>query len=214
MLSSKLFVGGFLLLSIFGCKNDMEESRPSPLTEEKTPTQEKGVYHLSSSEIRSLSATYTPQGARSTTNAPDIKRREAIAKVSQDLLTFLSKKVNSEQGEVAHCIITNDKITGKVWVEDITIYHPNEMNPLGLLFANSLMDRSDRSEADLIETKREKIRIDCEGGSNDGKQIIIDRPRGPGDIISIGKKVGDFMSDCLDGGGCVRVCKTSMMYFF
>jgi len=86
-------------------------------------------------------------------------------------------------------------------------YEVLELDPLILGLALGLAE----GEYDLLEPNKEQLELYCNGGTKDGTSITVDRPTGPLSAIKFGKAIEDFANDCLDGGGCVEVCKASAM---
>lgn len=67
------------------------------------------------------------------------------------------------------------------------------------------------NDNELYGAKKEKLMHYCDGGTNDGKTITLDRPTNAFNAASYGKKVAQFAADCLDGGGCLQVCNAGYL---
>lgn len=52
----------------------------------------------------------------------------------------------------------------------------------------------------------EKLQHYCDGGTQNGSSLTLDRPKGPVGAMSYGKKVAEFAQNCLNGGGCLQIC--------
>ncbi len=84
------------------------------------------------------------------------------------------------------------------------IINLDELDPLALMFVGSF-DNVNTTNS----TGGEKINIDCNGGTNNGKNIVVDRPTGVLSATRVARQIEKFMSDCLDGGGCLEICKAN-----
>jgi len=86
-------------------------------------------------------------------------------------------------------------------------YEILELDPLILGLALGLTE----GKYDFLTPDKEQLELYCDGGTEDGTSITVDRPTGPLSAIKFGKAIEDFSNACLDGGGCIEVCKASAM---
>lgn len=54
--------------------------------------------------------------------------------------------------------------------------------------------------------KKERLECYCDVETQDGSSITLDRLDGKISAAIYGKKVSDFATACLDGGGCLQIC--------
>lgn len=59
------------------------------------------------------------------------------------------------------------------------------------------------------DAKKEKLYHQCVGGKNDSKTLVLDRPDSKISGAIYADKLSQFASECLDGGGCLEICKLS-----
>ena len=209
-----------ILLGTFSCSQDSDIEPISNSTPEPSAvlqeSGQQGVIHVSSAQLSALRVSYSQLNTKGIIPNSHVTRSEALSKLSAQLLEILPSYTDLKQGEFASIVVANDKDLQEVWIEEITIYQPKKMDPLALAFAMALVPKSASIDFSTITPnasgEQEKIRVSCDGGKLDGGSVVVDRPRGKWDAIKVGKKIADFISECIDGGGCVHVCKTSLTY--
>jgi len=61
---------------------------------------------------------------------------------------------------------------------------------------------------ELLEPDKEQLELICNGGTNDGKSIKVDKPKSM--FSKAATEIYKFSIDCLNGGGCVKMCTVSI----
>ena len=209
-----------LLLGATSCTKDQDiesTADPSPSTAAKAQeTEEPDVTHIPSSQLRSLRASYSPHQAKGLSLDSHSARTEALTTLSDQLLKILPSFADPKRGEFAAIVISNDKDRQEVRVEEVTVYDPEKIGLLNLLFAIALMPKSESDELDTPQTTEagapSKMLFSCDGGTKDGSSVKVNFPKNDGDLMEASKKIASFISECMDGASHEHISKTTIFY--
>ena len=209
-----------LLLGATSCTKDQDiesTADPSPLTTVKAQeTEEPDVTHIPSSQLRALRASYSPHQAKSLSLDTRSTRTEALTTLSDQLLKTLPSFADPKRSEFASIVISNDKDRQEVRVEEVTVYDPEKIGLLNLLFAIALMPKSESDELDTPQTTEagapSKMLFSCDGGMKDGSSVKVNFPKNNGDLMEASKKIATFISECMAGEARDHVSKTTLIY--
>ena len=199
-----------LLLGATSCTKDQDiesTADPSPSTAVKAQeAEEPGATHIPSSQLLSLRTSYSPHSART----------EALTTLSDQLLRSLPSFANPKQGKFAAIVISDDKDRQEIRIEEVTVYDPEKIGLLNLLFAIAPMPKSDSDELDTAQSTEagapSKMLFSCDGGAKDGSSVKVNFPKNDGDLMEASKKIASFISECMEGAGHDHVSKTTLFY--
>ncbi len=79
-----------------------------------------------------------------------------------------------------------------------------------MMWANAFDNSLNNTNNKTLGTGKQKLYLQCSGGKNDSKTLTVDRPSDVNTATESGKKMAPFINDCLKGGGCVLVCKSTV----
>ena len=209
-----------LLLGATSCTKDQDiesTADPSPSTAVKAQeTEEPDVTHIPSSQLRSLRASYSPHQAKGLSLDSQSARTEALTTLSDQLLKILPSFADPKRGEFAAIVISNDKDLQEIRIEEVTVYDPEKIGLLNLLFAIALMPKSESDELDTAQSTEagtpSRMLFSCDGGVKDGSSIKVNFPKNDGDLMEASKKIASFISECMEGEGHDHVSKTTLIY--
>ena len=209
-----------LLLGATSCSKDQDiesTADPSPSTAVKAQeTEEPDVTHIPSSQLRSLRASYSPHQAKGLSLDSRSARTEALTTLSDQLLKILPSFADPKRGEFASIVISNDKDRQEVRVEEVTVYDPEKIGLLNLLFAIALMPKSESDELDTPQTTEagtpSKMLFSYDGGTKDGSSVKVNFPKNDGDLMEASKKIATFISECMEGEDRDHASKTTLIY--
>ena len=209
-----------LLLGATSCTKDQDiesTADPSPSTAVKAQkAEEPGATHIPSSQLLSLRTSYSPHQAKGLPLDSHSARTEALTTLSDQLLRSLPSFADPKRGEFAAIVISNDKDRQKVRVEEVTVYDPEKIGLLNLLFAIALMPKSESDELDTAQATESgapsKMLFSCDGGAKDGSSIKVNFPKNDKDLMEASKKIATFISECMVGEARDHVSKTTLIY--
>ena len=209
-----------LLLGATSCTKDQDiesTADPSPSTAVKAQkAEEPGATHIPSSQLLSLRTSYSPHQAKGLPLDSHSARTEALTTLSDQLLRSLPSFADPKRGEFAAIVISNDKDRQKVRVEEVTVYDPEKVGLLNLLFAIALMPKSESDELDTAQATESgapsKMLFSCDGGAKDGSSIKVNFPKNDKDLMEASKKIATFISECMAGETRDHVSKTTLIY--
>lgn len=209
-----------LLLGATSCTKDQDiesTADPSPSTAVKAQeTEEPDVTHIPSSQLRSLRASYSLHQAKGLSLDSHSARTEALTTLSDQLLRSLPSFADPKQGKFAAIVVSDDKDHQEVRIEEATVYDPEKIGLLNLLFAIALMPKSDSDMLDTTQSTEagapSKMLFSCDGGAKDGSSVKVNFPKNDGDLMEASKKIATFMSECLAGEARDHVSKTTFIY--
>ena len=209
-----------LLLGATSCTKDQDiesTADPSPSTAVKAQeAEEPGATHIPSSQLLSLRTSYSPHQAKGLPLDSHSARTEALTTLSDQLLRSLPSFADPKQGKFAAIVISDDKDRQEIRIEEVTVYDPEEIGLLNLLFAIALMPKSDSDELDTAQSTEagapSKMLFSCDGGAKDGSSVKVNFPKNDGDLMEASKKIASFISECMEGAGHDHVSKTTLFY--
>ena len=209
-----------LLLGATSCTKDQDiesTADPSPSTAVKAQeTEEPDVTHIPSSQLRSLRASYSPHQAKGLSLDSHSARTEALTTLSDQLLKILPSFADPKRGEFAAIVVSDDKDRQEVRIEEVTVYDPEKIGLLNLLFAIALMPKSESDELDTPQTTEagtpSKMLFSYDGGTKDGSSVKVNFPKNDGDLMEASKKIASFISECMDGASHEHISKTTLFY--
>lgn len=206
-----------LLLGATSCIKDQDiESTAAPAPSTAVKAEEPGSTHIPSSQLRSLRASYSPHQAKGFSLDSHSARTEALTTLSDQLLKILPSFADPKRGEFAAIVISNDKDRQEVSVEEVTVYDPEKIGLLNLLFAIALMPKSESDELSAAQSTEagapSKMLFSCDGGTKDGSSVKVNFPKSDGDLMEASKKIASFISECMEGAGHDHVSKTTLIY--
>ena len=209
-----------LLLGATSCTKDQDiesTADPSPSTAVKAQeTEEPDVTHIPSSQLRSLRASYSPHQAKGLSLDSRSARTEALTTLSDQLLKILPSFADPKRGEFAAIVICNNKDLQEIRIEEVTVYDPEKIGLLNLLFAIALMPKSESDELSTAHSTEDgapsKMLFSCDGGVKDGSSVKVNFPKNDGDLMEASKKIASFISECMEGAGHDHVSKTTLIY--
>ena len=209
-----------LLLGATSCTKDQDiesaaDSTPSP-TAVTQEAEEPDVTHIPSSQLRSLRASYSPHQAKGLSLDSHSARTEALTTLSDQLLKILPSFADPKQGKFAAIVISDDKDRQEIRIEEVTVYDPEKIGLLNLLFAIALMPKSDSDMLDTAQSTEagapSKMLFSCDGGAKDGSSVKVNFPKNDGDLMEASKKIATFISECMEGEDRDHVSKTTLIY--
>lgn len=151
-----------LLLGATSCTKDQDiESTAAPAPSTTVKAEEPGGTHIPSSQLRSLRASYSPHQAKGLSLDSRSARTEALTTLSDQLLKILPSFADPKRSEFASIVISNDKDHQEVRVEEVTVYDPEKIGLLNLLFAIALMPKSESDELDTPRQLKLGLRARC-----------------------------------------------------
>ncbi len=209
-----------LLLGATSCTKDQDiesTADPSPSTAVKAQeTEEPDITHIPSSQLRSLRASYSPHQAKGLPLDSQSARTEALTTLSDQLLKILPSFADPKRGEFAAIVVSDDKDRQEVRIEEVTVYDPEKIGLLNLLFAIALMPKSDSDMLDTAQSTEagapSKMLFSCDGGAKDGSSAKVNFPKNDGDLMEASKKIAAFISECMEGEVRDHVSKTTLIY--
>lgn len=209
-----------LLLGATSCTKDQDiesTADPSPSTAVKAQeTEEPDVTHIPSSQLRSLRASYSPHQTKGLPLDSQSARTEALTTLSDQLLKTLPSFADPKQGKFAAIVVSDDKDRQEVRIEEVTVYDPEKIGLLNLLFAIALMPKSDSDMLDTAQSTEagapSKMLFSCDGGAKDDSSIKVNFPKNDGDLMEASKKIATFISECMAGEARDHVSKTTLIY--
>ena len=209
-----------LLLGATSCTKDQDiesTADPSPSTAVKAQeTEDPDVTHIPSSQLRSLHASYSPHQAKGLPLDSQSAHTEALTTLSEQLLKILPSFADPKRGEFAAIVVSDDKGRQEVRIEEVTVYDPEKIGLLNLLFAIALMPKSDSDMLDTAQSTEagapSKMLFSCDGGAKDGSSVKVNFPKNDGDLMEASKKIASFISECMEGAGHDHVSKTTLFY--
>ena len=209
-----------LLLGATSCTKDQDiesTADPSPSTAVKAQeTEDPDVTHIPSSQLRSLHASYSPHQAKGLPLDSQSAHTEALTTLSEQLLKILPSFADPKRGEFAAIVVSDDKGRQEVRIEEVTVYDPEKIGLLNLLFAIALMPKSDSDMLDTAQSTEagapSKMLFSCDGGAKDSSSVKVNFPKNDGDLMEASKKIASFISECMEGAGHDHVSKTTLFY--
>ena len=209
-----------LLLGATSCTKDQDiesTADPSPSTAVKAQeTEEPDVTHIPSSQLRSLRASYSLHQAKGLSLDSHSARTEALTTLSDQLLKILPSFADPKRGEFAAIVICNNKDLQEIRIEEVTVYDPEKIGLLNLLFAIALMPKSESDELSTAHSTEDgapsKMLFSCDGGAKDGNSIKVNFPKDDGDLMEASKKIATFINECMEGEAGDHVSKTTLIY--
>ena len=209
-----------LLLGATSCTKDQDiesTADPSPSTAVKAQeTEEPDVTHIPSSQLRSLRASYSPHQAKGLSLDHQSTHAEALTTLSDQLLKILPSFADPKQGKFAAIVVSDDKDRQEVRIEEVTVYDPEKIGLLNLLFAIALMPKSESDELSTAHSTEDgvpsKMLFSCDGGAKDGSSVKVNFPKNDGDLMEASKKIATFISECMEGEARDHVSKTTLIY--
>ena len=209
-----------LLLGAISCTKDQDiesTADPSPSTAVKAQeTEDPDVTHIPSSQLRSLHASYSPHQAKGLPLDSQSAHTEALTTLSEQLLKILPSFADPKRGEFAAIVVSDDKGRQEVRIEEVTVYDPEKIGLLNLLFAIALMPKSDSDMLDTAQSTEagapSKMLFSCDGGAKDGSSVKVNFPKNDGDLMEAGKKIATFISECMAGEARDHVSKITLIY--
>ena len=209
-----------LLLGATSCTKDQDiesTADPSPSTAVKAQeAEEPGATHIPSSQLLSLRASYSPHQAKGLSLDSRSARTEALTTLADQLLKILPSFADPKRSEFASIVISNDKDRQEVRVEEVTVYDPEKIGLLNLLFAIALMPKSESDEFSTTQSTEtgtpSKMLFSCDGGAKDGSSVKVNFPKNDGDLMEASRKIASFISECMEGEGHDHVSKTTLIY--
>ena len=206
-----------LLLGATSCTKDQDiESTAAPAPSTAVKAEEPGSTHIPSSQLRSLRASYSPHQAKGLSLDSQSARTEAFTTLSDQLLKILPSFADPKRSEFASIVISNDKDRQEVRVEEVTVYDPEKIGLLNLLFAIALMPKSESDEFSTTQSTEtgtpSKMLFSCDGGAKDGSSVKVNFPKNDGDLMEASRKIASFISECMEGEGHDHVSKTTLIY--
>ena len=170
-----------LLLGATSCTKDQDiesTADPSPSTAVKAQeTEDPDVTHIPSSQLRSLHASYSPHQAKGLPLDSQSAHTEALTTLSEQLLKILPSFADPKRGEFAAIVVSDDKGRQEVRIEEVTVYDPEKIGLLNLLFAIALMPKSDSDMLDTAQSTEagapSKMLFSCDGGEKDGSSVKV-----------------------------------------
>lgn len=206
-----------LLLGATSCTKDQDiESTAAPAPSTAVKAEEPGSTHIPSSQLRSLRASYSPHQAKGLPLDSQSARTEALTTLSDQLLKILPSFADPKRGEFAAIVVSNDKDRQEVRIEEVTVYDPEKIGLLNLLFAIALMPKSESDEFSTTQSTEtgtpSKMLFSCDGGAKDGSSVKVNFPKNDGDLMEASKKIASFISECMEGEGHDHVSKTTLIY--
>lgn len=206
-----------LLLGATSCTKDQDiESTAAPAPSTAVKAEEPGSTHIPSSQLRSLRASYSPHQAKGLSLDSRPARTEALTTLSDQLLKILPSFADPKRGEFAAIVICNDKDLQEIRIEEVTVYDPEKIGLLNLLFAIALMPKSDFDALDTAQSTEagapSKMLFSCDGGAKDGSSVKVNFPKNDKDLMEASKKIATFISECMAGEARDHVSKTTLIY--
>ena len=209
-----------LLLGATSCSKDQDiesTADPSPSTAVKAQeTEEPDVTHIPSSQLRSLRASYSPHQAKGLPLDSQSAHAEALTTLSDQLLKALPSFADPKRGKFAAIVVSDDKDRQEVRIEEVTVYDPEKIGLLNLLFAIALMPKSDSDMLDTAQATEagapSKMLFSCDGGAKDGSSVKVNFPKNDKDLMEASKKIATFISECMAGEAQDHVSKTTLIY--
>ena len=209
-----------LLLGATSCTKDQDiesTADPSPSTAVKAQeTEDPDVTHIPSSQLRSLHASYSPHQAKGLPLDSQSAHTEALTTLSEQLLKILPSFADPKRGEFAAIVVSDDKGRQEVRIEEVTVYDPEKIGLLNLLFAIALMPKSDSDMLDTAQATEagapSKMLFSCDGGAKDGSSVKVNFPKNDKDLMEASKKIATFISECMAGEAQDHVSKTTLIY--
>ncbi len=209
-----------LLLGATSCTKDQDiesTADPSPSTAVKAQeTEDPDVTHIPSSQLRSLHASYSPHQAKGLPLDSQSAHTEALTTLSEQLLKILPSFADPKRGEFAAIVVSDDKGRQEVRIEEVTVYDPEKIGLLNLLFAIALMPKSDSDMLDTAQSTEagapSKMLFSCDGGAKDGSSVKVNFPKNDEDLMEAGKKIATFISECMAGEARDHVSKIPLIY--
>lgn len=209
-----------LLLGATSCTKDQDiesTADPSPSTAVKAQEAEgPGATHIPSSQLLSLRTSYSPHQAKGLPLDSHSARTEALTTLSDQLLRSLPSFADPKRSEFAAIVISNNKDRQEIRIEEVTVYDPEKVGLLNLLFAIALMPKSESDELDTAQATESgapsKMLFSCGGGAKDGSSIKVNFPKNDKDVMEASKKIASFISECMKGAGHDHVSKTTLFY--
>ena len=206
-----------LLLGATSCTKDQDiESTATPTPSTAVKAEEPGSTHIPSSQLRSLRASYSPHQAKGLSLDSQSARTEALTTLSDQLLKILPSFADPKRGEFAAIVVSNDKDRQEVRIEEVTVYDPEKIGLLNLLFAIALMPKSDSDMLDTAQATEagapSKMLFSCDGGAKDGSSVKVNFPKNDKDLMEASKKIATFISECMAGEAQDHVSKTTLIY--
>ena len=206
-----------LLLGATSCTKDQDiESTAAPAPSTAVKAEEPSSTHIPSSQLRSLRASYSPHQAKGLSLDSHSARTEALTTLSDQLLKILPSFADPKRGEFAAIVVSNDKDRQEVRIEEVTVYDPEKIGLLNLLFAIALMPKSDSDMLDTAQATEagapSKMLFSCDGGAKDGSSVKVNFPKNDKDLMEASKKIATFISECMAGEAQDHVSKTTLIY--
>ena len=206
-----------LLLGATSCTKDQDiESTATPTPSTAVKAEEPGSTHIPSSQLRSLRASYSPHQAKGFSLDSHSARTEALTTLSDQLLKILPSFADPKRGEFAAIVICNNKDLQEIRIEEVTVYDPEKIGLLNLLFAIALMPKSESDELSTAHSTEDgapsKMLFSCDGGAKDGNSIKVNFPKDDGDLMEASKKIATFINECMEGEAGDHVSKTTLIY--
>ena len=206
-----------LLLGATSCTKDQDiESTAAPAPSTAVKAEEPSSTHIPSSQLRSLRASYSPHQAKGFSLDSHSARTEALTTLFDQLLKILPSFADPKRGEFAAIVISNDKDRQEVSVEEVTVYDPEKIGLLNLLFAIALMPKSESDELSAAQSTEaeapSKMLFSCDSGTKDGSSVKVNFPKNDEDLMEASKKIASFISECMEGASHEHMSKTTLIY--
>lgn len=206
-----------LLLGATSCTKDQDiESTADPAPSTAVKAEEPGATHIPSSQLLSLRASYSPHQAKGLPLDSQSAHTEALTMLSDRLLKILPSFADPKRGEFAAIVVSDDKDRQEVRIEEVTVYDPEKIGLLNLLFAIALMPKSESDKLSTAHSTEDgapsKMLFSCDGGAKDGSSVKVNFPKNDGDLMEASKKIATFISECMEGEARDHVSKTTLIY--
>lgn len=189
------FIAVLVLISLFSCKESVEVS-----SEQKDFYERKWEIEVPANELAQFTVTYASELRSESEEKPNV---EALAELNGKLFSYIEKQKKEKSIGCTVFSIVHNKEEKTFSVSELIMY---DFEKIPAEFAMAFAF-ADQGTLETLRAEVEKLTISCEGGNHDGESMAAERPTGPGSAIKFAKKTAEFMSNCLDGGGCVKVCK-------
>lgn len=206
-----------ILLCAFACTKDRDietvaEPESAPSTEQLPEEVKEDIVYLQSAQLAPLRVSYNQPNAKSLALDPKSARAEALAKLSDRLLTMLPQHVDPAKGNTAFILICDDEIKREIYVQEFGIY-ASLKDQFGVLVSLLLLDRDLFGPVPDTEPTEppHKLQIICDGGKTDDRSVLLD-PRGSQQSLAFAKgKIASLLTERLATGEGLRTHKATLL---
>lgn len=197
-------------IGLVACSNDdlTEKSENASPVQDVQEGNTPGVQSLSSTELATFKAKFSVKvRGGETAEAQNV----AIEEVLNRFIPFLREKYDPALQEFSSFVLAVDKEKGEVSIEEASVLKPHAMTPMELAIAGSYFSDAERYATRMVDAEGENIYLLlCESGKYKGSKTTVDADIPWTKYIPEGKRVLEFVEQCIDGGGCVKVCRASI----